>query len=171
MYVASSELDRFLNESVYSVVLRTCKQDGNALIAKLKELATEAEGVEDRNTQIGPWNAYQIGNLRQAFSAVMNAEFQHMPMFMVTPKKGYDVMALIYTGSASFPNDLARKVPESIVDIEKGTQCVAFEFWTAAAFHFHRATESVLRKYWEAVRPGKNHPGNKTIGDYLTALK
>lgn len=100
----------------------------------------------------------------------MSAEFGMMPIFLITPKKGYDLNSLVYLGQTLFPNDLEEKVPEAVSDINSGAQCVAFEMWTAAAFHFHRATESVLRKYWEAELPGRSHPGNKTIGDYLRAL-
>lgn len=170
LYIASSELEKFLNGSVYSQSVRTSRPNADELLILLKEFIDNANNDEKKHDQIGGFEAYRLSNALGSFETVMTAEFGMMPLFLVTPKKGYDLMALLYSGNSIFPADLETKVPEAITDIMSGTQCLALEMFTAAAFHFHRATESVLRKYWESVLPGRKHPGNKTIGDYLRAL-
>lgn len=170
LYVASSELETFINGSVFSPNVRTSRTTANTLLALLKEFVEIAEKDENKDKELGTLHAYRLSSALSSFEAVLIAEFGLMPIFLITPKKGYDLSTLIYAGQALFPPDLQAKVPQASLDIAKGTQCIAFEMWTAAAFHFHRATESVLRKYWESVLPGRQHPGNKTIGDYLRAL-
>ncbi|WP_445175107.1 hypothetical protein [Microcoleus sp.] len=170
LYIAAGELEKFINDSVYSRSVRTSRTSANELLASLKSLIESVDKPENKDNALGPLDAYHLSNSLTSFEAVMSAEFGMMPIFLITPKKGYDLNSLVYAGQTLFPFDLEEKVPEAVSDINSGTQCVAFEMWTAAAFHFHRATESVLRKYWESVLPGRSHPGNKTIGDYLRAL-
>lgn len=170
LYIAASDLEKFLNNSVYSQSVRTSRTNANELLSLLKEFVENAENDEKKHSHIGPWEAYRLTNALSSFETVMAAEFGMMPLFLVTPKKGYDLITLLYSGASLFPAELELKVPEAITDVMAGTQCLALEMFTAAAFHFHRATESVLRKYWESVLPGRKHPGNKTIGDYLRAL-
>lgn len=93
-----------------------------------------------------------------------------MPLYVVTQKAGYDTAILIENGAACFPEDLATKVPEAIPDIAAATRCIAFELPTAAGFHLHRANESVLRAYWDAVTNGDQRPQSRNIGDYLNQL-
>ena len=170
LYIAFSELERFINNSVYTQNVRTSRTNANELLTLLKEFVDNANKDELKHDQIGAYDAYRLNNALRSFETVMAAEFGMMPLFLVTPKKGYDLMTLLYSGASLFPAELELKVPEAIPDVMAGTQCLGLEMFTAAAFHFHRATESVLRKYWESVLPGRKHPGNKTIGDYLRAL-
>ncbi|MDP2239160.1 MAG: hypothetical protein Q8K18_03210 [Burkholderiales bacterium] len=170
IYIAAGELERFINDSVYSQSVRTSRTSANELLTVLKEFSVEGGKDELKQIQLGAWPAYRLSNSLTSFEAVMSAEFGLMPLFLITPKKGYDLITLLYSGASLFPGDLAAKVPAAVLDIHSGTQCLAFEMWTSAAFHFHRATESVLRKYWESILPGRAHPGHKTIGEYLRAL-
>jgi hypothetical protein len=171
LYIAKGELERFLNESVYSYSVKTSRTAANALLQTLNQILAEGEAPEQGAAEVGALAAYQLSTALTAFESVMAAEFGMIPIFLVTPKKGYDLNTLIYSGQTIFPDDLTIKVPAAIADIQSGAKCLAYEAWTAAAFHFLRALESVLRRYWESVMPGKSHPGNRTIGDYLYALR
>lgn len=169
--IAHNELEKFVDQSVYKASVRSSRPFATALLAILKN-GTEDAGKEDnRDKELGPWRAYEITNALREFETAAAAEFGLTPMFLVTPKRAYDLPTLVNFGAALFPNTIYNKVPAAVVDLQAGVRCMAFELNTAAAFHFHRATESVLRTYWEVVRPGAKHPGNKTIGDYLTALR
>lgn len=170
LYVAAGELEIFVNNSVYAVAVRSSRRKANELLTTLKEQAAEAEKPENQEKLMGSLAAYRLSKAVGDFETVLAAEFGLTPLFLVTPKRGYDLYTLINAGQSLFPESLSTKAPEAIEDIRAGAKCLAFELPTAAAFHFHRANEAVLRKYWEAIRPGKPHPGNKTIGDYLSAL-
>lgn len=170
LFVAHSDLDSFINGSVYSVILKTSRSSTLNLIRLLKEMVDESKEEEKKSGQVDLYNAYRLKSALQDFEAVMAAEFGLMPTFLVTPRKGYDLNTLLYQGQALFPADLGAKVPGALPDVMAGARCMAFELWTAGAFHFHRVTESVLRRYWDSVLPNKPHPKVKTIGEYLRGL-
>ena len=152
------------------MIQSTSRTSADAFLTVLKSQIEITQKPESKDQVLGAWEAYRLSNALNSFEAVMSAEFGMMPIFLITPKKGYDLNTLLYYGTNLFPGDLEGKVPAAIIDIKSGTRCFAFEMWTAAAFHFHRAIESVLRRYWESVLPGRPHPGNRTIGDYLKSL-
>src|SRR5262249_26090162 len=67
-------------------------------------------------------------------------------------------------GSVAFPTDMGTKVPASIADAQQAMKCIVFELPTAAGFHLHRANESVLRCYWDAVTKGQPPPRRPQYG-------
>jgi hypothetical protein len=170
LFVASAELQTFINESVYRVSVRSSRENADKLLAILKEQSDLAVKEENADKSLSAYEAYRLTNALRDFQTVLTAEFRLTPLFLVTPKRGYDLGTLVYNGNTLFPDSLATKVPEAVEDLKLGARCLAFEMLTAAAFHFHRANEAVLRKYWEAKLPRRAHPGNKTLSDYLRAL-
>jgi hypothetical protein len=115
-------------------------------------------------------DAYPISSLLTSFEAVLGAELSLLPLYVVAQKAGYDTAILVENGAACFPADVWTKVPEAIADLQQGTKCIAYEVFTASAFHFHRANEAVLRRYWDAVSVGKSRPFTRNIGDYLNEM-
>ena len=170
IYFAASELETFVDNSVYAVSVRNSRENANALLTILKSLEEEATKSENADISMDTLQAYRLASALKDFQIVFVAEFRLTPLFLVSPKRGYDLSTLVYYGQNLFPDSLASKAPEAMEDLKQGARCLAFEMLTAAAFHFHRANEAVLRRYWDAKCPGKTHPGNKTIGDYLRAL-
>ena len=94
-----------------------------------------------------------------------------VPLYLVGKKGGYNVPALIDDGALFFPAELAQKVPKAISDIKQGARCIAFELPTAAGYHFHRANEAVLRKYWDAVTGGAPRPSTPSAGIYVKQMR
>ena len=170
-YIALGELERFINQSVYVHAIKSSRGQARALIELLKELSQTADKPDTKNEPIGAMEAYRLSQAVSAFEVVITAEFGLTPIFLITPKRGYELGSLINSGASFFPDSFRWKVPDAISDANLGMRCLAFELQTAAAFHFHRVNEAVLRKYWEALMPGKPHPGNQTTGEYLRALK
>jgi hypothetical protein len=93
-----------------------------------------------------------------------------MPLYVVQPKAGYDTTVLIESGARCFPDDVWTKAPDAVSDLNQGTRCIAFELFTAAGFHLHRANEAVLRRYWDAVTKGAPRPASRNMGDYLNEM-
>lgn len=168
VYVAEGALGPLLSTSVFQ--LKTSRAAGERLLKAVREVKTKCFQDSNRNVEI-PWrDVHEITSSLEAFETVLNAELALMPLYVVTPKAGYDTAILVDAGSRCFPNDLAAKAPEAISDIQQATRCLAFELFTAAGFHFHRANESVLRKYWDAVSNNQPRPRSRNMGDYLNAL-
>jgi len=124
----------------------------------------------ERQEALNHYEAYQITSNATTFEHVLAAEFGLMDVYMVSKKRGYDTSDLIMNGIVLFPSDLPTKVPEAKSDIEQGARCLAFELATASAFHFHRANESVLHRYYDGVTGNLARPSGRNIGDYLKVL-
>lgn len=170
LFVAHSDLQTFIHQSVFSSTVRNSRESANTLVQLLKELSDKTGVAEGAGTPIGELDAYRLQNALRDFHSVVSAEFHITPLFLVTPKRGFDLATMVYHGNTLFPASLRTQAPEALEDLKHGARCLAFELITAAAFHFHRANEAVLRRYWEAKCPGRKHPGNRTISDYLRAL-
>jgi len=169
LLMAESALEPFLLRSVFN--LRTSFQAGQSLLTAIRELRAKITAETDPSKILDFADAYGITSRLTAFEAVLGAELALMPVYVVQPKAGYDTPALIESGRVCFPIDLATKVPDAIFDIEQGTRCIAFELFTGAGFHLHRANEAVLRRYWGVVASGKAPPKSGNMGDFLNEME
>lgn len=105
------------------------------------------------------------------FEAVLESEIQSIAAYTIRKKGGLETTMLIEEGHAFFPSELGEKVPDALVDIYEAMRCIAFEVWTAAGFHLHRANETVLRAYWDSVTSYQERPSSGNMGVYLSALR
>src|SRR4051812_38145849 len=67
LYIAASELETFINQSVYAVAVRNSRENANALLTILKRQSEEAPKQENAEKPIGAWNAYQLSNALKEF--------------------------------------------------------------------------------------------------------
>jgi len=168
VYIAESALDTLLSRSVFR--LRTSYGPGQSLLTAIRNLKSKIE-AEPNGTKTVDWiDTYSISSSLTAFEAVLGAELSLSPLYVVTQKAGFDTSLLIENGAACFPADIWTKVPEAVADLQQGTKCIAYEVLTASGFHFHRANEAVLRRYWDSVSKGKPRPTSRNIGDYLKEM-
>jgi len=168
LYVAEGALRPFLYQSIFK--LKTSLQKGKELLDAITDLINLAEAEADKEKEIGWVHAYRITSGASQFETILAAEMALSTIFLVTKKRGFDTLDLVENGQVFFPEELLLKVPETELDIKQGTRCLAFELPTAAGFHFHRANESVLHRYYDAATGGKPRPGGRNIGDYLAEL-
>jgi hypothetical protein len=169
IYIAESAMDALISRSIFR--LRTSVQPGRALLNAITALRVKIE--DPQATQATPltwFDAYSITSALTAFEAVLGAELSLLPLYVVAQKAGYDTAILIENGTACFPSEVWTKAPEAVADLQQGTKCIAYEVFTASAFHFHRANEAVLRRYWDAVAKGKSRPTSRNMGDYLNEM-
>lgn len=166
LFRAQSVLNAFVTQSVYSSTLKATRAPGLELLAVLGAL------VDNENTdqELGFLNVFHVNNALDKFETVLTAEWNIGNAYWVTKKRGYDTSDLIEQAEVLFPHDLIPKVPESISDVRDAGKCIAFELATAAGFHIMRATEVVLRKYWDSVTSCASRPKTNNIGEYLKEL-
>lgn len=169
LYRAEQTLGEFLTNSVYSRNdnLKTSTTVGNVLLSAIKKLTTESD--KERNLDF--YDVYSVTNALDKFETVLAAEMDTGTAFLVTKKRGYDTTDLIFRAEVLFPPELPGKVPESLPEIREAGKCIAFEMGTAAGFHIMRATELVLRRYYDVVMEGDNRPKNDNLGGYLRAME
>lgn len=166
VYLAQTSLEGLLS-SVFR--LRTSREPTERLLASVRELSRRCGESQNNDDEIG-FSVHGITSQLTAFEAVLAAEFRVSAIYLVTQKKALDAAVMIESGADAFPDDLLSKVPEAGQDVRDAARCLVFELPTAAGFHLHRANESVLHKYYDAVTNGAARPTNRNMGDYLNAL-
>lgn len=172
LLVAEGGLRPFVFESVFK--LKTSFQSGSELISRVKALKDRCENAfangKAKQETVSQLDVYSLHNALNKFQAVVGAELNLSPIYLISQIGAYDTDRLVSGGEALFPGDLIMKVPEAIGDVQQATKCLAFELPTACGFHLHRANESVLHKWFDAVSNGAPRPKTRNIGDYLVEL-
>lgn len=169
--IAEGALDPLLSRSVFR--LKTSVQAGHLLLTTLKSTRATIEAVspeEQPEKFLDALSVYVITDHLRTFENVLAAELALLPMYVITPKAEFDTEVLFERGALCFPADIFIKAPEAVFDLEQATKCIAFEIPTAAGFHLHRATEAILRRYWDAVTHGDPRPKSGNMGDFLREM-
>ncbi len=138
---------------------------------KLLNVISPLTARTDFNTELTPMECWNIGNARSEFETVLKNEFAICDAYYVSRKAGYDTTTLLMNAELIFSPELATKVSKAIFDVREAGKCIAYEASTAAGFHILRATESVLRIYWDATSGGKPHPKPRNLGVYLKKME
>jgi hypothetical protein len=127
LFVAEGALTQLLYNSIYN--LRTSVHSGEILLSILRNLQAKVSVSEDAEKELEFMDIFPMQQALGNFEQVLQAELALVPLYIVTPKKGFDTGLLIEAGRVIFPDDLTEKVPESIEDIERDTVycfCVAY---------------------------------------------
>ena len=167
---ARARLDQFLHFSVFKP--RTALAKGEELLEHIDTMVAEGE-KEQKGGPISDISDADIAHLHdilRAFGSVLTAELNVSNLYLVFPKRGYNITELINDATVLFPPDLIQKVPEAVFDIKQAGRCLAFELSTAAGFHLHRANEAVLHRYYDTVTGGAERPKGRSMGNYLQKL-
>jgi hypothetical protein len=109
--------------------------------------------------------------LKEKFEEEFEREHRNIDVFTVLPKGIYNTRLLIENTEDKFPESV-RKVlpPEMLYDLHQAGRCLAFETPTACVFHMFRATEVLIRRYYE-VLAGKPWPkASRNWGEYIEEL-
>ena len=114
----------------------------------------------------------EIINSKQAFEQDFERETHNLDVFTVTPKGIYNTRDLIECAESKFPENIRKVFPnQTILDIQQAGRCLAFEVPTACAFHVCRAAESVILKYYEALKKKPWAFRQRDWGRYIEELK
>lgn len=128
------------------------------------------EFVFDKERQL---NGYDIFALRRAVEEVailISAELQETDSYFVDQKGAYSTKDLIEHAEIIFSAKVRKTIPDrAIKDVQQAGRALVFDLPTAAGFHIVRATESVIRKYYDIVVGGQ--PKKRDWGYYIEQLK
>lgn len=173
-FVAAGQLDAFINKSIYTSSIRLLTEPGCKLLEALEEIDQEGGFMsveESRNKKLSFPTFNKFSSALNGFETIFQAEFKNGNMFLVTRKGGFETRALIENGFLLFPSSLPLKVPGALQDIKQGTKCLAFEVYTAAGFHLHRAHESVIKHYYSQLAGRGFADNERNMGQYIKKLK
>lgn len=162
----------FAENSIYSAELRSSPAYAQALLVQVEALIDRIENFEwpQQTDEFQAGDVVPVARAFASFEPVMIAEIQSRSIFHVPTRGAYDSAYLIDQGEALFPASLIVKVPETLMDVRQGARCIAFDLPTASGFHFHRANEAVLRKYYDGVS-SIPRADNASMGVLLGAMK
>jgi hypothetical protein len=116
--------------------------------------------------------AIQIWQKATEVETILHAELAIQPTYLLFRKRAFDIETLLADGTRLF-SDLCRSnfTDDEKYDINQATKCLVFEVPTAAAFHILRATESVIRRYYEKVVGNLPKIKSRNWGTYLVMLR
>jgi hypothetical protein len=166
LFAAQSALKDFFSTEFFWPAIRASYGPGQTLL-KAIETVTNKNVATDK---IDHMEAYYITDALTKFETNINSELSIAAAYFVSRKGGYDTDTLIANAELIFPPDLGLKVPMAIPDVREAGRCLAYELSTAAGFHILRATEAVLRRYWEVVSNGMDHPSQRNMGVYIDKM-
>ncbi|WP_417533009.1 hypothetical protein [Marinobacterium stanieri] len=129
-----------------SVTDRLARGELNEILEALDDLDNKDTSIEFAKSEVVKINS-AVSVIRKA----MDAELQGMYAFVPAPKR-LDLNKLLDSIQEIFSPGTFNSLPEiARYDFSYAGKCIAYELPTAAAFHILRATEAVLRKYYEAM--------------------
>ena len=106
---------------------------------------------QDRKVQW--WEASGLSRSLTEFETVFAAELPTIATYVVAKKGIYETADLIERSEQAIDEGARAVLSEDCKsDFQQAGKCLAFELPTASGFHTMRATESVVRKYWQLVK-------------------
>lgn len=170
LHNCKQRLAEFLQGSVYVRSIHgVLHVSASAFITQI-EVLLERIAIEKMDP-VTPVAQMPMQDAYERFEPIFQSELSRLVTYLVLPKGAYDVLVLVDRGEELFPNSVQGKVPEAVRDIQDGAKALAFELWTSAAFHFHRANEAVLRRYFDSVAGTENRPKVCTMGTMLAHMR
>jgi len=166
---AERALREFLHHSIFD--MKIARSPGDHLLLQISNVVKICEGYSSDDEKLKFYDFSSTAAAAREFEAVLKAELGRSGIFLVAPKNAMDTLLLIEAGEQAFPLDLHSKVPSAIDDVKQAMSCIAFELPTAAAFHLHRANETVLKSYWDAVSNGEKISKNATMGQIVKNME
>jgi hypothetical protein len=118
----------------------------------IREFLTVAQDNADYALTEGQLTTFN--NAWGVFEQALALDLGRAPMFFVTDKGIFATASLIFKAEAHLVDDVREVVsPEALQDLNQAGRCLAFELSTAAGYHTLRATEKVLREYYQLGVP------------------
>lgn len=160
--------------------LEVCHSAANDLYLKLKEVVPDDFGEafdkvhSDPNTEEQPLGfvVYSIRDAAKAFETILSAELSNSDTYWISPKGTHKTSVLMQSARLELPRNVLKEIPESAAsELDEAGRCLLFDNFTAAGFHLFRATEAVIRKYYESVVGTTPAKKSRNWGSYIKGLK
>ncbi|MEQ1799276.1 MAG: HEPN domain-containing protein, partial [Lacibacter sp.] len=148
-------------ESLELIVTLRASYKLHSFLKKLNEVETERSVTDEESNELKEI----LKEIRHTMTAEANGIFA-----FITVEKRYELSKLLDKIDKLFSPTIYSNLPQMAqYDFNEAGKCIAFERSTAAAFHILRATEVVVRLYYQKFLRKK--PDGKTWGQLLNELK
>ena len=153
MWDARQALHSFINDA--KVPLKICKPSAQNLINALDAIVPSDINqafASDKDSVITWYQSYTLVEAVSAFETILAAEMQALDTYFVSQKGAFSTYDLIEQAHLAIHESRRSLLPvDAADDFDKAGRCIAFDLATAAGFHLVRATESVIRQYYQVV--------------------
>lgn len=159
--------------------LEVCFSAANDLYLQLREVVpddfSEAAGKlhTDQATE-EPALGYVLYAIREAakkFETILSSELSNSDTYWISPKGTHKTSVLMQNARQELPASLLKLVPEEVLkELDEAGRCLLFDNSTAAGFHLFRATEAVIRRYYETVVGHAPPKKARNWGAYIKVL-
>jgi hypothetical protein len=106
------------------------------------------------------------------FETVLSAELSNSDTYWIPPKGTHKTSSLLLSAREELPTSVLKIIPdEAAVELDEAGKCLLFDVPTAAGFHLFRATEAVIRQYYEFVVGTTPAKKLRNWGAYIKWLK
>jgi hypothetical protein len=157
--------------SIYNPSLKQARAHGEMLLNNIAAVSARAN-TEGWDGSASDEEVSAILNALLQFEGSYLTEMRNAAIYYIAPHSGLDIERLTDHGEEIFPKSLNDKVPEAMRDVKEGAKALAYHLWTASGYHFHRANEAVLRRYFDHVAGGAIQRDPKwAMGKLIEKLK
>lgn len=140
-----SRIDDFFS-ACNELNLQVTKQAANSL----REIRDKAKKLP-ADAKVDKVLAEKVSKAIEDIDKTLDAELQLRHAYFVTPKR-FDTDHLLNQPSSLFGGFVFDVLPQICrYDLKRAGRCIAFGLATASAFHLMRATEGVLRFYYQTI--------------------
>jgi hypothetical protein len=159
--------------------LEVCYPTANELHAAITAVVPKdfAEAAEKFQNLPAPepvldWSErYNIKTAAGKFETILSAELSNSDTYWLSPKGTHKTSMLLQYAHMELPAWVITEIPEVKSDFDEAGKCLLFDTHTAAGFHLLRATETVIRKYYEIVTGVEPKEKFRNWGAYIKRLK
>lgn len=169
-----------LQEIFKQRALEVCHTAANDLYLKLRQVvpddfdAVTAKIHTDPDTEepaLG-YNVYWIREAAKTFETILSAELSNSDTYWISPKGTHKTSLLLQSARLELPPSVLKQIPDTAAgEMDEAGRCLLFDNSTAAGFHLFRATESVIRKYYEKFVGTAPATKSRNWGAYIKGLR
>lgn len=144
--------------------LELCQSKATDLISNIDDflewIVSPRDKYDSQFTYQSEKRCKQIIVKAKELETVLLADLQRLEAFHITRKMGCEPITLTNHFEETLSDTAQNKIGQDIIEeIRRSGRCLAFDCYTASAFHILRATELVLHQYYLVVRrPEKQMP-------------
>jgi hypothetical protein len=149
-------------DELYHALREIVPDDFNEATAKLPAQPSDEEPIG--------WRVFSIRTAAQKFETILSAELSNSDTYWISPKGTHKTSVLLQSAHLELPASILQDIPEAAADFDEAGKCLLFDNSTAVGFHLIRATEAVIRKYYEAVAGKPPAKKFRNWGAYIKAL-
>lgn len=175
IYSAKTALLNLFNQRALEVCLNPANELYEALRAVVPDDFNDAtqklSSLSSPEPTLG-YVAYTIRECVKKFETVLSAELSNSDTYWISPKGTHRTSFLMTSARNELPPAILKTVPQdAAAELDEAGRCLLFDVPTAAASHLFRATESVVRKYYEFVVGAVPAMKLRNWGAYIAGLK